>query len=51
MLELDTVWLLADTLNALMALPDLLSLLLLSPVVLQLSRAWFARAETARPTA
>ncbi|MDX6750649.1 sodium:alanine symporter family protein [Geminicoccaceae bacterium 1502E] len=50
-LRLDTVWLLADTLNALMALPNLLSLLLLSPVVLQLSRAWAASPGAARATA
>ncbi|MDF1586207.1 alanine/glycine:cation symporter family protein [Marinimicrococcus flavescens] len=50
-LRLDTVWLLADTLNALMALPNLLSLLLLSPVVLRLSREWFARPEAARRAA
>ena len=31
--ELDFVWLLADTLNALMAIPNLVALLLLSPVV------------------
>lgn len=32
-LKLDFVWLLADTLNGLMALPNLIALLLLSPVV------------------
>jgi AGCS family alanine or glycine:cation symporter len=38
MAELDFIWLLADTLNALMALPNLLALLLLSPVVFALTR-------------
>ncbi|MFT0213731.1 sodium:alanine symporter family protein [Pseudomonas sp. F1_0610] len=39
--ELDFVWLLADTLNGLMALPNLLSLLLLSPLVIRLTRDYF----------
>jgi AGCS family alanine or glycine:cation symporter len=39
--ELDFVWLLADTLNGLMAIPNLLALLLLSPVVIQLTRQHF----------
>ncbi|MBO4316659.1 MAG: sodium:alanine symporter family protein [Mailhella sp.] len=34
--HLDTVWLIADTLNALMAIPNLLMLLLLSPVLFKL---------------
>ncbi|MBI5110799.1 MAG: sodium:alanine symporter family protein [Rhodovulum sp.] len=40
--HLDTVWLIADTLNALMAVPNLISLVLLSPVVVELTRAHFA---------
>jgi AGCS family alanine or glycine:cation symporter len=40
--ELDFIWLLADTLNALMALPNLVALLLLSPVVFRVSRDYFA---------
>ncbi len=40
-LELDFVWLVADTLNALMALPNLTALLLLSPVVFRLTREYF----------
>ncbi|MBA1145441.1 sodium:alanine symporter family protein [Ectothiorhodospiraceae bacterium WFHF3C12] len=39
---LETVWLVADTLNALMALPNLLALLLLSPVIVRLTREYFA---------
>lgn len=42
MAQLDFIWLLADTLNALMALPNLIALLLLSPVVFQLTRQFFA---------
>jgi len=41
--QLDTVWLLADTLNGLMALPNLVALLALSPVALQLTKRHFAR--------
>jgi AGCS family alanine or glycine:cation symporter len=39
--QLDFVWLVADTLNALMALPNLTALLLLSPVVFKLTREYF----------
>jgi AGCS family alanine or glycine:cation symporter len=41
--QLDFAWLVADTLNGLMAIPNLLSLLLLSPVVVKLTRDHFAR--------
>lgn len=41
-LQLDFVWLLADTLNALMAVPNLIALALLSPVVFKMTRAFFA---------
>lgn len=36
--QLDVVWLLADTFNALMAIPNLTALLLLSPVVFKIVR-------------
>jgi AGCS family alanine or glycine:cation symporter len=39
---LDFAWLVADTLNALMAIPNLLSILLLSPVVVAATREYFA---------
>lgn len=39
--KLSFIWLVADTLNALMALPNLIALLLLSPVVFKLTRAYF----------
>lgn len=39
--QLDFVWLLADTLNALMAIPNLVALLLLCPVVLKLTKDYF----------
>jgi len=41
MAQLDFIWLLADTLNALMALPNLVALVLLAPVVIRLSRHYF----------
>lgn len=44
--QLDTVWLLADTLNGLMALPNIISLLLLSPVVIKLTKTYFAKTKT-----
>lgn len=37
---LETAWLISDTLNALMALPNLLALLLLSPIVFKLTRSY-----------
>ena len=37
-LKLDLVWVIADTLNACMAFPNLAALLLLSPVVFRLTR-------------
>jgi len=41
--QLDFIWLLADTLNALMALPNLFALILLSPVVFKLTREYFSQ--------
>ena len=41
-LDLGFVWLLADTLNALMAVPNLIALLLLSPLVFRLTKEFFA---------
>ena len=41
-LSLDFAWLVADTLNALMAIPNLISLVLLSPIVVKLTRDYFA---------
>lgn len=47
--DLGFIWLLADTLNAMMAIPNLIALALLSPIVFQLTREFFAsggRSET-----
>jgi len=40
--NLDIIWLIADTLNALMAIPNLIALILLSPVVFKLTRDYFS---------
>jgi AGCS family alanine or glycine:cation symporter len=41
--ELNLVWAFADVLNGLMAIPNLIALLLLSPVVFAMTREYFAR--------
>ena len=41
--ELDLAWAIADTLNGLMAIPNLIALALLSPVVVKLSKEYFTR--------
>jgi AGCS family alanine or glycine:cation symporter len=43
--HLDFVWLVADTLNAFMAFPNLVSLVLLSPVVVKVTQDFWASAE------
>ncbi|MCW8886463.1 MAG: sodium:alanine symporter family protein, partial [Motiliproteus sp.] len=43
MISLDFVWLLADTLNAMMAIPNLIALALLSPVVFRLTKEYFEK--------
>lgn len=40
--DLGFIWLLADTLNAMMAIPNLIALALLSPLVFKLTRDFFA---------
>lgn len=41
--NLSFIWLVADTLNALMAVPNLVALLLLSPVVFKLTKGYFGK--------
>lgn len=41
LIELELVWLIADTLNAFMAIPNLIALLLLAPLVFRISREYF----------
>ena len=42
-IQLSFAWLVADTLNALMAIPNLIALLLLSPVVFRITREYFEK--------
>ncbi|MGB0361161.1 MAG: alanine/glycine:cation symporter family protein, partial [Endozoicomonas sp.] len=44
-MSLDFIWLVADTLNAMMALPNLIALFMLSPVVFTLSKDYFDKGE------
>lgn len=46
-LSLDFVWLVADTLNAMMAIPNLIALAVLSPVVFKLTKEYFAQEKNA----
>ena len=41
-LKLGFVWALADTLNAMMAIPNLIALALLAPIVFKLTKEFFA---------
>lgn len=41
--KLEFIWLLADVLNGLMAIPNLIALVVLSPVVFQLTRNYFQK--------
>jgi AGCS family alanine or glycine:cation symporter len=43
MMDLKFIWLLADTLNALMAIPNLIAIVLLSPVIFMLTKEYFAK--------
>ncbi len=49
--ELSFIWLLADTLNAMMAIPNLIALVLLSPVVFKLTKEYFAERDEATEAA
>ena len=44
--QLDMVWLVADTLNAFMAIPNLVALILLGPLVFKITREYFADRST-----
>ncbi|PLW66881.1 alanine/glycine:cation symporter family protein [Pseudohalioglobus lutimaris] len=41
LVQLDLIWLIADTLNAFMAVPNLVALLLLGPLVFRVTREYF----------
>ena len=40
--QIDIIWILADVLNGLMAIPNLIALLLLSPVIFSVTREYFS---------
>ena len=42
-IELDMVWVIADIVNALMTLPNLIAILALSPVVIAETKKYFAK--------
>ena len=44
--DLGALWLVADTLNTLMAIPNLIALLLLSPVLFKIAREYWAEVDT-----
>ncbi|MGB3608857.1 MAG: sodium:alanine symporter family protein [Cellvibrio sp.] len=46
--QLELVWSIADILNGLMAIPNLIALILLSPVVLGLTKSYFANRAAAK---
>jgi len=48
-LELDLAWAIADTLNGLMAIPNLIGVLLLCPVVFQATKEHFQKGRTRLP--
>ena len=43
MMDLKFIWLLADTLNAFMAIPNLIAIALLSPVIFKLTKSYFTK--------
>jgi AGCS family alanine or glycine:cation symporter len=42
-LKLELIWIIADIVNGLMALPNLIALLALSPVIIRETKNYFAR--------
>ncbi|WP_244272502.1 sodium:alanine symporter family protein [Pseudovibrio sp. Ad37] len=48
--ELSFIWLLADTLNAMMAIPNLIALALLSPIVFKLTKEFFSEDDETEDT-
>lgn len=47
--KLNFVWSLSDTFNGLMAIPNLIGLLALSPIIIRLTREYFAEADETAP--
>jgi AGCS family alanine or glycine:cation symporter len=48
-MKLSVVWTIADIVNALMAWPNLIGLILLSPVVVRLTKEYFADPKRVHP--
>jgi AGCS family alanine or glycine:cation symporter len=48
--NLGIIWLVADTLNAMMAIPNLIALLVLSPLVFKLTRDYWTGPSAAQST-
>jgi AGCS family alanine or glycine:cation symporter len=46
--QLTIIWLLADVLNGLMAVPNLIALILLGPIVFRITRTYFAQQKQSR---
>ena len=46
LVQLELVWLVADTLNALMAIPNLIALILLAPMVVKLTKEYLNRSKS-----
>ena len=42
---IEFIWLLSDTFNALMALPNLIALAVLSPVVVKLTKEYYSKGD------
>ncbi len=42
-LKLDLIWMIADIVNGLLALPNLIALLALSPVIIKETRQYFSK--------
>ena len=51
MLKVQLIWDIADALNAMMAIPNLIALLLLSPMIFKLTRDYYTDAGSAPPAA
>ena len=47
-MSLGVVWKMSDALNGLMAIPNLIALILLSPVVFKLTKEYFSQEEGAQ---
>jgi AGCS family alanine or glycine:cation symporter len=49
--KLDFVWTLADTFNGMMAIPNLIGLIMLSPVIVRETQDYFSRREAMKAEA